>query len=744
MRARYHFITAVLTLLIWVQPAAAADDDVPVLLAFSAAGQGVTPYGAWRQAVLFDRQVAANTTPGARLRIQLDTAEAVVFTISRTGTYINGDRFLRGHGDFHGEPLSLSLTLGAHSVFGYLNSPHAVYQLAVTPQAGQWRGWLSEPGELNPGQQTHNDYWIPSATATELRRPQLEPVPVLPLSTQSSTGLTSLSGNDRVDLDHSTLRLSQRLAPSPVIVGDTVTATVTVENISAETQRGLGLEIFFFLENSTLAAAPLMCREQFTPVFEQEILYCELGDFAPGQVKTFSYSFSSSAESLPAVMTTLRIDELRVDDFVNVVQDVRLDSDGDGISDFNEALLATDPLDAASVDINPTVIDVMALYTPGSEAQYPHGVETRINQLISVANQIYADSGVAIILRPVYHGRIEYPDNIDMETALNSLLSRSHGAFAPVDALRSEYGADLIMLLRPLGNEDSRCGLAPVGGYGTNGDFSAITEREFAFSVIGIDCPDDVVVAHELGHNMGLTHSHREDGTGGTFDFATGYGVDGGFATVMALPAAFAVDNRLGRFSSPDSLCLGFICGVGEGLSEAADAVLTLNTVRHQIAAYTPQRVPDLPQLILLSTSGRTPSAHIAVVATTDNGLSFTDRIEPGESVSIFADIALDPADVGTEGSMHVLIRMQDQSLFQLDEVGRLVAWDGSEGGLTAAVASGPLRPRERLSILQDFRFDAQAAGQVIEFFVAYQLAGFRDVVYTAEPLRLTVTEDPR
>ncbi|MEX2469890.1 MAG: reprolysin-like metallopeptidase [Pseudohongiellaceae bacterium] len=739
MKARYNFITAVLTLLIWVQPAMAADADVPVVLAFSADGQGVTRYGAWQQAVLFDRQVAANATSGARLRIQLDAGEAVVFTVSRTGAYINGERFLRGHGDFHGESLSLSLTLGADSVFGYLNSSHAVYQLAVTRQAGQWRGWLSEPGALDPGQKMHNDYWIPSATASELRRPQAQSAPLLPLSTAASGELNSLPDNDRVALDNSTLRLTQQLTPSPVIVGDGVTATVTVENISAQTQRGLDLEIFFFLENSTLASAPAQCREQLS-LSLQEILYCELGDFAPGQVKTFSYAFTTSADSLPAVMTTLLIDELRVDDYVNVVQDVRLDSDGDGISDFNEALLATDPLDAASVDLGTTVVDVMALYTPGSEALYPHGVETRINQLISVANQIYADSGVAITLRPVYHGRIDYPDNIDMETALNSLLSRSHGAFAPVDSLRSEFGADLVMLLRPLGDEDGRCGLAPVGGYGTNGDFSSVTEREFAFSVIGIDCPDDVVVAHELGHNMGLTHSYREDGTGGTFEFATGYGVDGGFATVMALPAAFGVDARLGRFSSPDSLCQGFICGVGEGLAEAADAVLTLNTVRHQIAAYMPQRVPGLPGLILKSLSGRQPDANIAVAATTDGGLSFTTAVAPGEAVDVFADIMLDPLHVGMQGSVHVLILAEDGTYFQVDGVGRLMEWDGSAQGLKSAVASGPLRTHERLSILNDFVVDAAAAGQVIEFYVAYQFAEFSDVVYTAEPLRLTVT----
>ena len=129
------------------------------------------------------------------------------------------------------------------------------------------------------------------------------------------------------------------------------------------------------------------------------------------------------------------------------------DDDGDGISDFNEYLIGTDPNDIGSVDRSSTFIDVMAFYTQGAADLYPLGVETRINQLISVANQVYSDSGVRITLRPVYHGLVNYNDTDDMDTALSHIMAKTHPAFVEVDALRAEWGGDLVMLFRPLGQE---------------------------------------------------------------------------------------------------------------------------------------------------------------------------------------------------------------------------------------------------------------------------------------------------
>ena len=83
--------------------------------------------------------------------------------------------------------------------------------------------------------------------------------------------------------------------------------------------------------------------------------------------------------------------------------------------------------------------------------------------MISVANQIYADSGVKITLRPVYHGQVNYNDSDDMDTALHHLIEKTDSAFSRVDSLRETFGADLVILFRPTQAGEGRCGLAPVG-----------------------------------------------------------------------------------------------------------------------------------------------------------------------------------------------------------------------------------------------------------------------------------------
>jgi len=612
-------------------------------------------------------------------------------------------------------------------------------QIADTiPAAGPAVGRLIWVAPAQPHGGQRDDFLIPQRLPLQLQPAGVAPSPQ-PLALGSSSpgpapgqGI-AVSGTGA---DGTSLQLTHSFTSAPVLVGSPVEATVSVENPSNRNLHNLTLEIYFVLEDSDLLSAPSQCRQQLS-LSLQIVLACELGSFAAGETRTFSYSVQPLAAA-QVLFASVLIDQLRVDDVVNIVPDVRKDSDGDGVSDFNEKLLATDPLDPISVDDGITVIDVMVLYTPASRELYPFGVAPRINELISVANQVYADSGVGISLRPVYQGLIDIDDTLSMDALIDALLTRKQESLRVIDDWRERYGADLVMLMRPLQKGDERCGLAPVGGYRTGGYFDPAIEREFAVSVIGINCSDDVVVAHELGHNMGLTHSHREDETGGTFEFATGYGVDNAFATVMALPAVFNVTARLARFSSPDSLCQGLPCGIREGDPAPADAVQTLNSVRHQIAAYSPRRVPSLPQRNLIASSGRSFLARIAVGASVDDAIDYTEVARPGQRVDVQAQVNPDPAHIGAEGSIHVLIRTRDSGLFQVDEKGRLLSWDGSVDDLKGEFI-GPLRASESISILQDFVFDSGAVGQLVEFFVAYEVNGFREVIYTDEPLALSI-----
>ena len=230
----------------------------------------------------------------------------------------------------------------------------------------------------------------------------------------------------------------------------------------------------------------------------------------------------------------------------------------------------------------------MVVYNSAADELYSNDALTRINHLVDVSNQIYADSGVNLSLRLVHSVQVDYEAGYDSETAVNHLTEQSHPAFSDIPALRNQYGADLVVLMRPY-SDDGYCGLAWIGGHATNGDFTDPNEKDYGYSHVSIDC-GTYVLSHELGHNMGLNHSRRQDETGGTFDFALGHGVDNDFVTVMAYTSTFSA-SKMKLFSSPTLNCGSDACGVDRNSGEGADAVYTLNVVAPQIADYFPSEV---------------------------------------------------------------------------------------------------------------------------------------------------------
>ena len=673
---------------------------------------------------------------GSEISVQLNEAQSVGLRVQQLTSYLNGDLGISASSRAGESSYSLTLTIGVGSVHGHASSNADVWQIEATRVGAVYRGWVYQPEPLSTGRSGfQQDYLLPESPIMAAPR-QMKTMPLV-LRDESSPEDEVLSA-ELPDINENNLEIEQSFNPEPIIIGGSSAASVLLRNTSSETHRGLVAEIYFVLEDSQLLAADGRCSEELS-LSLQPILYCELGDLGAGETATIDYSIQTSEESQPYLSSTVFVGNLRHDHFVNVVEDVRTDSDGDGISDFNENLLGTDDSDAGSVDYSITTIDVMALYTEGATAAYASGVETRINQLIGVANQIYRDSGVGITLRPVHHKLVGYNDSDDMDTALDHLMNSSHPAFSDVSSLRQRYGADLVMLFRPMELTADRCGLAPIGGFNTNGYMNADVEREFAYSHIAIDCPLDIVVAHELGHNMGLSHSHLEDGYGGTFNFSTGYGVDGEFSTVMAYPGAFNTDVRVSRFSDPLAECLGLACGVDANDEFGADAVQSLNLVRHQIANYFPTIVPELPTTSVAALSGST-NAVIAIAASKDQGLSFSNRFSPEDLVDLTATISVDDRHIGETGAIHVLVgEFGGEALYQLNGRGELVLWDGRLESLVPVGGARTLPSDERLQLLDSFQFDPSLVGRNLVVYIAYQVYAADDLIYTDAPLNFEI-----
>ena len=260
------------------------------------------------------------------------------------------------------------------------------------------------------------------------------------------------------------------------------------------------------------------------------------------------------------------------------------DTDADGVGDVNERFEGTDPADAQSTP-GSSMIDVLAMFSQPFAELYDGDPTTRIQHLVSLTNVIYLNSGVDIQLRLVGTLQVEF----DEQSGSNHFDRE----FRQVEAHR--HGADLMVLFDTPGSDVRFCsGRAPIGGLYERGHFDFEQERDNYSTLVG-NCTA-TVLAHELGHQMGLGHSYWQ-GSVGTWRWSRGHGVDHDFGTIMSYGPPIGRGPWLEVFSDPQSVCVGLLeeakpCGVDRDGVSGADSVTTLNAVRFQIAAFRDSR-PD-------------------------------------------------------------------------------------------------------------------------------------------------------
>ena len=202
-------------------------------------------------------------------------------------------------------------------------------------------------------------------------------------------------------------------------------------------------------------------------------------------------------------------------------------------------------------------------------------LRTRIHHLFSITNQAYKDSKSSTRIKPaaiVFHD----PHTSNLAVALNE-VRRSR----EVARLRERYKGDTVLQYQANSTGYGWCGRAQrLSAYRNSQSI-----KPHMFAEVIINC-GDTTTAHELGHNMGLMHSHKQDGNHvRPYSYGLGHGVMRKFSTIMTYGYIFTVRKTTAKFSSPEYECMpGYPCGVAIGQHGEAHATKVLEKTVPMIA----------------------------------------------------------------------------------------------------------------------------------------------------------------
>ena len=318
-----------------------------------------------------------------------------------------------------------------------------------------------------------------------------------------------------------------------------------------------------------------------------------------------------------------------------LAEPIRVEGGWDGLVAIDRAVADGDATDSGSI------VDVLVLWTPkarelaGGEAQ----MRTRVDLAVAWTNGAYARSGAEVRLNLVGAEEVDYVEEevVPGEAYgrasgqdLARLQDPSDGVMDEAHERRDALGADLVSLFT--GGGGAGRALLP-------GPFSVVGSYQ------GGEIYDVIrIFAHELGHNMGLSHDRYEQfsfGLEGLLPFSYGYvnklAFEPGASRADCLTTIMAYPSRCGDaglpfttvpyFSTPMRRMGAAPLGVPkssdeEGADGPADAVSALD-LRVQLVANFSRRLGD---------DGGTPETATPVAATSATSAA----IASGDDIDYF------------------------------------------------------------------------------------------------------------
>lgn len=234
--------------------------------------------------------------------------------------------------------------------------------------------------------------------------------------------------------------------------------------------------------------------------------------------------------------------------------------------------------DVQALTTGTPTVDVYVVYTNRVLARLGTvaAVQARAQALAATANQVYANSGLAVRVNVVAVESTSYTQgNTSNVTATDLDTTANAGA---IQARRNELGADLVCLLVDLnlttGSHVLGIAYCPARNTGLV-DYSG-------FSVVAANGPD-LAFAHELGHNFGCQHNAETQplaAADALYPFAFGNRKIGSWATVMAYRQGS--ETWIPYFSGPSVSYLG----AATGLVGATDNAQAVALSAHGVANY--------------------------------------------------------------------------------------------------------------------------------------------------------------
>lgn len=222
----------------------------------------------------------------------------------------------------------------------------------------------------------------------------------------------------------------------------------------------------------------------------------------------------------------------------------------------------------------PTRLDLLAIWTPAARNGLGGTRQVRliVQNAVDVSNTSFINSQIDARLNLVHAREMNVPETGNPETDLLAFQKNKD-----VIALRKSVGADLVTLF-----VNQMFGACGIGFLMTNDAFSQ-EFQPWTFSVVKRAC-GALVLAHEVGHNLGAHHDRANAGNAGIalFPFAFGHIVEGQFRTVMAYGNNCSVCPWVENFSNPNVTRNG----VATGVPGQADNAQTLNATRNLVSTF--------------------------------------------------------------------------------------------------------------------------------------------------------------